>query len=117
MLITTLQPRVTGDRGAERLIAQHRVYHKRKGICENNRGAENVTVWYVSKIVATGGRSTPRESIYNKGGGLATRLYTSLGLAALHYPPLLAENSWSRTEEKRKEKRNHDPPKLGQSDS
>ena len=30
---------------------------------------------------------------------MATRLYTSLGLAALHYPPLLTENSWSRTEE------------------
>ena len=51
---------VTGDRGAERLIAQRRVYHKRKAICENKRGVENVTVWYVSKIVATGGRSTPR---------------------------------------------------------
>ena len=32
------------------------------------------------------------------GGGLATRLYASLCLAVLHYPPLLAENSWSRTE-------------------
>ena len=41
------------------MIAQRRVYHKRKGICENNRGVENVTVWYVSKIIATGGRSTP----------------------------------------------------------
>ena len=49
-----------GDRGAERLIAQRRVYHERKGICENNRGVENVTVWYVRKIVATGGRSTPQ---------------------------------------------------------
>ena len=67
-----------GNRGTERLIAKRRVYHKRKGICENNHGVENVTEWYVSKIVATGGRSTPRESIYNKGGGLATRLYTSL---------------------------------------
>ena len=25
-----------GDRGAERLIPQRRVYHERKGICENN---------------------------------------------------------------------------------
>ena len=47
---------------------------------------------------------------------MATRLYTSLDLAALHYPPLLAENSWSRTEEKRKKKQNRDPPKVGQSD-
>ena len=68
------------------MTAQRRVYHKRKGICENNRGVENVTVWYVGKIVATGGRSTPRQSIYNKGGGLATRLYTSLGPAALQTP-------------------------------
>ena len=51
---------VTLDRGAEWLIAQRRVYHKRKGICENNCGVENFTMWYVSKIVATGGRSTPQ---------------------------------------------------------
>ena len=48
-----------GDRGAERLIAQHRVYHEKKGICANNHGVVNVTVWYGHKIVATGGRSTP----------------------------------------------------------
>ena len=44
---------VMGRLGAERLTAQRRVYHKRKGICENNRG-ENVTMWCVGKIVATG---------------------------------------------------------------
>ena len=37
------------------MIVQRRVYYKRKGICENNRGVENVTVWYVGKIVAIGG--------------------------------------------------------------
>ena len=51
---------VTGRQGAERLIAQRRVYYNRMGICEKNRGVENVTVWCVSKIVATDGRSTPR---------------------------------------------------------
>ena len=37
-------PVVTDGLGAERLIAQRRVYHKRKGICENNRGVEYGTV-------------------------------------------------------------------------
>ena len=35
---------VTGRLGAERLIAQRRVYHKRNGICESNRGVEYGTV-------------------------------------------------------------------------
>ena len=58
-LIRVALPDCNGQTG-ERLVAQRRVYHKRKGICEKNRGVENVTVWYASKIVATGGKSTLR---------------------------------------------------------
>ena len=75
---------VTGRLGAERLIAQRRVYHKRKSICENNRDVENVTMWYVSKIVATVIDPHPGSLYTMRGGGLATRIYTSLDLTALH---------------------------------
>ena len=41
-----------------------------------------------------------------RGGGLATRPGTASSLAALQYPPLYSENSWSRTRKKQKNNSN-----------
>ena len=39
-----LSASVTGRQGAERLVAQPGAYRKKKGICENNCGAEYGTM-------------------------------------------------------------------------